>query len=106
MKIIGLDMSFSRLVTDAANMCRWNPSESMRWFSFARNRALMPLDVKSYNTAVRRACETLDSIEKSRYYTKEYQEDFWGVDVVPTRPKMIESDLTLSEYLALQPQNN
>lgn len=106
MRIIGLDMAFSRLVDDAANMCRWNPLESMKWFDSARSRAINPIDVANYNRAVRRACATLDSIEKSRYYTKEYQEEFWGVDVVPLRPQLINIELTLSEYLALQPSAN
>lgn len=106
MRIIGLDMAFSRLVDDAANMCRWNPSEAMKWFDSARARAINPIDISNYNRAVRRACETLDSIEKSQYYTKEYHEDFWGVDVVPTRPQLLDNDLTLSEYLALQPHGN
>lgn len=106
MKVFGLDMSFHRLVNDAASMCRWNPSEAMKWFDSARARAVNPLDIASYNLAVRRACETLDSIEKSRYYTKEYHEEFWGVDVVPTRPQSLDNDLTLSEYLAIQPSKN
>ncbi len=106
MKVFGLDMPFHRLVNDAANMCRWNPNEAMKWFDSARARAINPLDIANYNLAVRRACETLDSIEKSRYYTKEYHEEFWGVDVVPTRPQSLDNDLTLSEYLAIQPSKN
>ncbi len=106
MRIIGLDMAFSRLVDDAANMCRWNPNEAMKWFDSARSRALNPIDISNYNRAVRRACETLDSIEKSYYYTKEYQEEFWGVDVVPSRPQPIKNELTLSEYLLFQANAN
>lgn len=102
MRIIGLDMPFARLVNDAANMCRWNPNEAMKWFDSARSRAINPIDVANYNRAVKRACDTLNSIESSYYYNKEYQEDFWGVDVVPTRPQPLNFELSLSEYLALQ----
>jgi len=106
MRIIGLDMQFNRLVNDASNMCRWKPLEAMKWFDSARSRAVNPIDVANYNRAVRRACATLDSIEKSKYYTKEYHEDFWGVNVVSSRPQLIDIELTLSEYLALQPSVN
>ena len=90
MKSIGLYLPFDRLVTDAANMCRWNPSEAVKWFEYARVRATEPLYVKRYNAAVKLACKTLDSIEKSRYYTKEYQDNFWGEGVNSKRPTLLE----------------
>lgn len=102
MKDFGFDIPFYRLVDDAANLCRWNPTEAMRWFDFARSRAMYPVQITGYNRAVRRACATLDSIESSFYYNKEYAENFWGVDVLPTRPRLLEESNFLEDKLAAQ----
>jgi len=100
-KVFGFDLSFHRLVDDAANLCRWNPSEAMRWFDAARARAIYPIDIMAYNRAVLRARYTLTSIEKSRYYNQEYHNNFWGEGVVPSRPQLLEVNLTEDERLSL-----
>ena len=98
-KSFGFDLSFHRLVDDAANICRWNPSEAMRWFDAARVRALNYLAIKAYNRAALRACATLDSIEGSGYYTKEFHDKFWGEGVTPSRPTLLDDSLTMAERL-------
>lgn len=100
-KSFGFDMSYHRLVDDAANLCRWNPSEAMKWFDAARSRAFTYINMQSYNKAVKRACYTLDSIESSPYYNKEYHDNFWGEGVTPTRPTPFELELSLDEKLSL-----
>lgn len=98
-KSFGFDLSYHRLVDDAANLCRWNPSEAMKWFDAARVRAVYPPQIYAYNRAVKRACATLDSIEKSSYYDKEYHDEFWGENVVPTRPQSLEDSVNLDYKL-------
>lgn len=100
-KSFGFDLSYHRLVDDAANLCRWNPTEAMKWFDAARVRAVYPIQVDAYNRAVKRARTTLDSIESSSYYNKEYSDTFWGENSTPTRPQFIEVDRTLEEKLSL-----
>lgn len=94
MKTLGFDLNYGRLVTDAANLCRWNPSEALKWFEHARNRASSELQILSYNRAVSWACQTLDSIERAPYYR---QEDFWGEDVQPSRPESIPYEVNVVE---------
>lgn len=98
----GFDLSYDRLLTDAVNMCRWNPGEAMLWFQNARARAAEEYRVRLYNKAVKQACATLDSIESSKYFTKYYSDSFWGENVTPTRPVPLEETHTMDEYIARQ----
>jgi len=99
-KTFGFDISYHRLVDDAANICRWNPSEAMRWFDAAKVRAIDYLSIKAYNRAVLRARATLDSIESSKYYNKEYHDKFWGEGVTPSRPTLLDDTPTMKDRLS------
>lgn len=68
--------SFNALVENAPYLVKWNAKEALSWLEEARMLVETEIQEKSYNKAVERVNNFLDSYEKKSYYDKK---EVWGI---------------------------
>ena len=88
----------NQIIREASNVVRWRPVLAIQWMEQALARSFSPLTLDKWNKAAKSINETLDSIESTRYYSKE---SFWeGKE--PVRLELQEVNITLVDYFAMQ----
>ena len=90
--------SFDRLIKDASNAARWNPTLAIKLMEVAFSKGDNPLQISDWNKTVNRINTTLDSIESQTYYN---QKEYWK-DKQPTRLNTVTEELSLEDYIAME----
>ena len=90
--------SFDRLVRDASNVIRWNPTLAIKLMEVAFSKGDNPLQVKEWNRTVRNINKTIESIESQTFYN---QKEYWK-DKQPTRLNTVTEELSLEDYIAME----
>lgn len=86
------------VIRDARNVVRWKPWLAMEWMDAAALRCISPIEVHAWNNAARYINKFLDNVMKMRYY--DHSESWENSE--PRRLQLMEEELTLEEYFAIQ----
>ena len=86
-----------KTIREAGNLVRWKPAEAMEWMQYVKNKVTNPIVIDYWNLVAKNINATLDSTESMRYYNKK---EYWG-EMEPIRLELIETTLTLEDYVAL-----
>jgi len=88
-------------ILNAQNLARWNGPLAYQLMKECTYRAQSPIEIDSFNRAATYMNETWDSIESKPYYAKQAKEEdsLWRGQK-SRRVELIESDLTIEDYLA------
>lgn len=85
-------------IREASNVVRWNPSLAISWMEEVLPKVISPIWVSLWNASASKINETINSIEATRYYS---EATYW--DNKPNkRLTLIEEDISLEDYIALQ----
>lgn len=90
--------SFDRLIDDATSVIRWNPTLAIKLMDAAYVKGYSPIQIKAWNRAAKKINNTIRSIESQIFYNEKL---YWQ-DTKPTKLKIIEEDLQMEDYIAMQ----
>lgn len=94
--------SVLKLVTDARNLSRWNPTLAIKFMEISYVKAINPIQIKEWNLAAKDINNTITSIESQSSYN---ETEYWK-NTKPCKLRLMEEEMTLEDYVALNQFSN